>query len=59
MSDTRTASMLLRLPAILAVTAASYGLPVLPRGARMQQAAQARKGHGHTARGQAGAARPR
>lgn len=59
MSDTKTASMLLRLPAILAVTAASYGLPLLPRGARMQQAAQSRNGNGHNARAQAGTARPR
>ena len=33
MNDTRTASILQRLPVILAVTAASYGL-TLPAGAR-------------------------
>jgi hypothetical protein len=51
--------MLQRVPAILAVTAASYGLTLLPRGVRMQQAAQAHKGDGHKARERAGAARPR
>lgn len=51
--------MLQRLPVILAVTAASYGLPLLARGVRMQQAAQAHKGDGHKARERAAAVRQR
>lgn len=47
MSDTKTASMLQRVPAILAVTAASYGLPLEPRGERMRGAARNHKGAPH------------
>jgi hypothetical protein len=43
MNDTRTTSILLRLPKILAVTAASYGLPLQSRGQRMLAAAQAHR----------------
>lgn len=51
--------MLQRVPAILAVTAASYGLPLLPRGTRMQQAAQGHKANGAKVREHTGAARAR
>ena len=44
MNDTKTASMLQRVPVILAVTAASYGLPLQARGERMRSAT---RGHGH------------
>lgn len=47
MNNTRTTSILQRLPRILAVTAASYGLPLQSRGQRMHAAAQ---GHRGTAR---------
>jgi hypothetical protein len=43
MNDTRTTSILQRLPTILAVTAASYGLPLQSRGRRMHAAAQGRR----------------
>jgi hypothetical protein len=43
MSDTRTTSILKRLPKILAVTAASYGLPLHSRGQRLHAAAQGRR----------------
>lgn len=52
MTDTRTTSILQRLPKILAVTAASYGLPLQPRGQRMHAAA---RGH-RVAAGHNGAA---
>jgi hypothetical protein len=42
MSDTRTTSILQRVPVILAVTAASYGL-TLPLRNDMQQAQQPQK----------------
>lgn len=48
MSDNRTASILQRAPVILAVTAASYGLPLQPRAARAHAAGQ-RAGHGQGA----------
>jgi hypothetical protein len=38
MNDTRTASILQRVPVILAVTAASYGLPLDGRGGRARSA---------------------
>jgi hypothetical protein len=41
MIDTRTASILQRAPVILAVTAASYGLSLEPRGPRARTAAHA------------------
>jgi hypothetical protein len=41
MNDTRTASILQRVPVILAVTAASYGLSLQPAGER------SRTGHGN------------
>jgi hypothetical protein len=43
MNHTRESSILQRLPKILAVTAASYGLPLQPRGQRMLAAAQAHR----------------
>jgi hypothetical protein len=45
MSETRTASMLQRVPVILAVTAASYGLKLQPAGERTRAAAP-RHGNG-------------
>ena len=44
MNHTRTTSILQRLPKILAVTAASYGLPSHSRGQRMRAAAQGHRG---------------
>lgn len=38
MSDRKTSSMLQRIPVILAVTAASYGLQLPPQAARPSQA---------------------
>jgi hypothetical protein len=43
MSDTRTASILQRVPAILAVTASSYGLNFQPGESRKPQAAGQRR----------------
>ena len=43
MSDTRTTSMLRRLPVILAVTAASYGLPYHGHATPRQAATQGGK----------------
>lgn len=43
MNDTRTASILQRAPAILAVTANSYGLPWQAGGARKPAAAGERR----------------
>ena len=43
MKDTRTASILQRVPAILAVTASSYGLPWQADGARKPEAAGERR----------------
>ena len=43
MSDTRTTSMLRRLPVILAVTAASYGLPYQGHATPRQAATQGGK----------------
>lgn len=40
MSETRTTSILQRVPVILAVTAASYGLTLQDRGERRPQAAR-------------------
>jgi hypothetical protein len=60
MRETRTVSILQRVPAILAVTAASYGLPPQSRGDRMRAAAQMHKGGGaehKAASGQAAAPR--
>jgi hypothetical protein len=45
MSETRTASILQRAPAILAVTANSYGLPWQADGARRPAAAGERRRH--------------
>lgn len=42
MSDTRTASILQRVPAILAVTANSYGLHLQARGSRRPATGQRR-----------------
>jgi len=43
MNETRTASMLQRVPAILAVTAQSYGLELRAGGSRRPEAAGARR----------------
>jgi len=43
MSETRTASILQRVPAILAVTAQSYGLELRAGGARRPEAAGERR----------------
>ena len=40
MKESRTPSMLQRLPVILAVTAASYGLPLQSQAHRVDQARQ-------------------
>lgn len=40
MSETKTLSILQRVPVILAVTAASYGLALQPRDARLPQGSQ-------------------
>jgi len=45
MNDTRTASILQRVPAILAVTAHSYGLELRADGARKPDAAGERRRH--------------
>jgi len=53
MNDTKTASILQRVPAILAVTANSYGLPLQADGARRPAAAGERRRTGrHKASGQ-------
>lgn len=46
MSDTRTTSILQRVPAILAVTANSYGLALKAGGTRHPEAAGERRGQG-------------
>lgn len=46
MSDSRTASMLQRVPVILAVTAGSYGLAFPAEGTRGRHTAQDRSGSG-------------
>lgn len=43
MSNARTVEMLQRVPAILAVTANSYGLPLRAEGARRPEAAGERR----------------
>lgn len=43
MSDTKTASMLQRVPKILAVTATAYGLPTQAAGSRKPEAAGDRR----------------
>jgi hypothetical protein len=43
MNDTRTASILQRVPAILAVTANSYGLPWQPGSTRRPEACGERR----------------
>jgi hypothetical protein len=43
MNETRTASMLQRVPVILAVTANSYGLQLKPFDSRKPQAAGAKR----------------
>jgi hypothetical protein len=43
MNDTRTASILQRVPAILAVTASSYGLELRAGGTRRPEAAGQRR----------------
>lgn len=50
-NETRTVSMLQRVPAILAVTASSYGLSLQAREARKSRAPECR----HDRRHQAGA----
>lgn len=45
MNETRTASMLQRVPAILAVTAQSYGLELRAGGTRRPEAAGERRRH--------------
>lgn len=53
MNDTRTASILQRVPAILAVTASSYGLELRADGTRKPLAAGERRRTGrHKASGQ-------
>ena len=53
MNDTKTASILQRVPAILAVTANSYGLPWQADGERRPAAArERRRGEKHKASGQ-------
>ena len=47
MSDTRTASILQRVPVILKVTAASYGLDLKERNERKRAGAKAHKGAAH------------
>jgi len=48
MNETRTVSMLQRVPAILAVTAQSYGLELRAGGTRKPEAAGERRRHaGH------------
>lgn len=49
MSDTRTASILQRVPAILAVTASSYGLLLQARDSRKPEAAGRRHRADHKA----------
>ena len=49
MGDNRTASILQRVPVILKVTAASYGLSLLDRAERMRAAAAGHKGGGQRA----------
>lgn len=51
MNDTRTTDILQRVPAILAVTASSYGLTLRSDGSRKPQAAGERRSH---ARGKSG-----
>lgn len=51
MNETRTTDILQRVPAILAVTASSYGLDLQARGSRKPQAAGERRNH---ARGKSG-----
>jgi hypothetical protein len=46
MNDTKTTSILQRVPAILAVTANSYGLPLQPARTRKPMAAGERQRHG-------------
>ena len=46
MNDTKTASILQRVPAILAVTANSYGLSLQPTRTRKPMAAGERQRHG-------------
>jgi hypothetical protein len=46
MNETRTTSMLQRVPAILAVTASSYGLPLQAAGTRKPMAHGERRRHG-------------
>jgi len=45
MTETRTTAILQRVPAILAVTAHSYGLTLQAAGSRRPQAAGERHGH--------------
>lgn len=45
MNDTRTASILQRVPAILAVTAGSYGLSLQPQRTRRPEAHGERRRH--------------
>lgn len=47
MNDTRTTAILQRVPAILAVTAHSYGLTLQAGGSRKPQAAGERRGGTH------------
>ena len=49
MSDTRTTSILQRVPVILKVTAASYGLDPQGRSERTRAGAKAHKGAAHRA----------
>ena len=51
MNDTRTVEMLQRVPAILAVTASSYGLPLRAAGARRREAAGHRGRNEHSKTG--------
>lgn len=46
MSETRTTSILQRVPAILAVTANSYGLSLQAQGTRKPEAHGERRRHG-------------
>ena len=51
MSDTRTTSILQRVPAILAVTASSYGLSVQAAGTRKPMGHGERRRHGQAMTG--------
>ena len=51
MNETRTASILQRVPAVLAVTAQSYGLELRAGGSRRPIAAGERRHHAGTKRG--------